>query len=36
MKGKAFRITGALWEKSTGDRWIPQKASDSELMWFLC
>ena len=30
--GKTFRVTGPLWEESTGHRWIPlPKASDAEL-----
>ena len=35
IKLKVFRVTGSLWEKSTGHWWIPlTKASDAEL-WFL-
>ena len=34
--GNIFRVTGPLWEESTGHRWIPlTKASDAELRWFL-
>ena len=30
--GKKFRVTGPLWEESTGHRWIPlTKANDAEL-----
>ena len=35
INGNIFRVTGHLWWKSTGHRWIPlTKASDAEL-WFL-
>ena len=34
--GYIFRVTGPLWEESTGDRWIPlTKASDAEFLCFL-
>ena len=34
--GNIFRVTGPLWRKSTGHRWIPfTKASDAELWCFL-
>ena len=33
--GNIFRVTGPLWEESTGHRWIPlTKASDAELWCF--
>ena len=35
--GIIFHVTGPLWEKFTGHRWIPlTKASDAELWCFLC
>ena len=34
--GDNFRVTGPLWEESTGNRWIPlTEASDAELWCFL-
>ena len=36
LNGNVFRITGPLWEESTGHRWIPlTKASDAKLWCFL-
>ena len=33
--GSIFRVTGPLWEESTGHRWIPlTKASNAELWFF--
>ena len=33
--GNSFRVTGPLWGKSTGHRWIPLiKASDAEPLCF--
>ena len=34
--GNTFRVTGPLWEESTGHRWIPlTKANDAELWCFV-